>query len=381
MITASIPDFREAARRKLPRFLFEYIDGGSYAEATLRRNVSDLADLALRQRVLRDVSRIDLSTELFGQKLALPLALAPIGLAGLNARRGECQAVRAAEGAGVPFTLSTVGACTIGEVAKATRSPFWFQLYMIRDRAFMKDLLARAVEAGCSTLVFTVDMPVPGSRYRDYHTGLAGSGGMKGALWRFAQAAARPAWAWDVGLHGRPHTLGNVAPVLQGRTGIEDFFAWMRNNFDPSISWRDLDFIRAEWKGPLVIKGILDPEDAREAAQLGADGIVVSNHGGRQLDGVLSTARALPPVVDAVGDRLTVLADGGIRSGLDVVRMLALGAKGVLLGRAWAWALAAEGEAGVAKMLRLVEAEMRVAMALTGTTRIADIDATCLAHG
>lgn len=379
MITASIPDFREAARRKLPRFLFEYIDGGSYAEATLRRNVSDLADLALRQRVLRNVADLDLSTELFGQKLALPVALAPIGLAGLNARRGEAQAVRAAESAGVPFTLSTVGACTIAEVAKAATRPFWFQLYMIRDRAFMKDLLAQAVEAGCSTLVFTVDMPVPGSRYRDYHTGLAGSGGLKRALWRFGQAAARPAWAWDVGIHGRPHTLGNVAPVLKGKTGVEDFFAWMRNNFDPAIDWRDLDFIRAEWKGPLIIKGILDPEDAREAAQVGADGIVVSNHGGRQLDGVLSSTRALPPIVDAVGDRLTVLADGGVRSGLDVVRMLALGAKGVLLGRAWAWALAADGQAGVAKMLRLIEAEMRVAMALTGATRITDIDRTILA--
>ena len=381
MITASIPDFREAARRRLPRFLFEYIDGGSYAEATLRRNVSDLADLALRQRVLRDVSQLDLSTELLGQKLALPVALAPIGLAGLNARRGECQAVRAADKAGIPFTLSTVGACTIGEVASAAAKPFWFQLYMIRDRAFMKDLLAKAVEAGCSTLVFTVDMPVPGSRYRDYHTGLAGTGGLKGAAWRFAQAAARPAWAWDVGIHGRPHTLGNVAPVLQGRTGIEDFFAWMRNNFDPSINWRDLDFIRSEWKGPLVIKGILDPEDAKEAAALGADGLVVSNHGGRQLDGVLSSARALPPIADAVGDRMTVLADGGIRSGLDVVRMLALGAKGVLLGRAWAWALAASGEAGVTKMLKLIEAEMRVAMALTGTTKIAEIDRTILAGG
>ncbi|AIT81993.1 FMN-dependent L-lactate dehydrogenase LldD [Novosphingobium pentaromativorans] len=379
MIVASVPDFREAARRRLPRFLFEYIEGGSYAEATLRRNVEDLAGLALRQRVMRDVSRLDLSTELFGQKLALPLALAPIGLAGLNARRGECQAVRAAEKAGVPFTLSTVGACPLVEVAAAASKPFWFQLYMIRDRAFMKDLLAQAVAAGCSTLVFTVDMPVPGSRYRDYHTGLAGASGLKGATWRAAQALARPGWAWDVGLRGRPHTLGNVAPVLQGKTGIEDFFAWMRANFDPSINWRDLDFIRSEWKGPLVIKGILDPEDAREAAELGADGIVVSNHGGRQLDGVLSSARALPPIAESVGDRLTVLADGGIRSGLDVVRMLALGAKGVLLGRAWAWALAAGGQAGITKMLGLIEAEMRVAMALTGTTKIAEIDGSVLA--
>jgi len=379
MITASIADFREAARRRLPRFLFEYIDGGSYAEQTLRRNVADLADIALRQRVLRDVSALDLSTELFGEKLALPIALAPIGLAGLNARRGERQAVRAAEKAGIPFTLSTVGACAIGEVAAAASKPFWFQLYMIRDRGFMKELMAQAMAAGCSTLVFTVDMPVPGSRYRDYHTGLAGAPGLKGAAWRAAQAALRPGWAWDVGLWGRPHTLGNVAPVLQGRTGIEDFFAWMRSNFDPSINWRDLDFIRSEWNGPLVIKGILDPDDAREAAELGADGIVVSNHGGRQLDGVLSTARALPPIADAVGDRLTVLADGGVRSGLDVARLLALGAKGVLLGRAWAWALAAGGEAGITKMLGVIEAELRIAMALTGTTRISEINKNILA--
>ena len=379
MPIASVADFREAARRRLPRFLFEYIDGGSYAEVTLRKNVSELSDIALRQRVLRDVSELDLSTNLFGQKLALPVALAPIGLAGLNARRGECQALKAAEGAGVPFTLSTVGACSLEEVSRAASRPFWFQLYMIRDRAFMKDLLAQAAAANCSALVFTVDMPVPGSRYRDYHSGLAGADGLKGAIWRTAQAAMKPGWAWDVGVRGRPHTLGNVAPVLKGKTGIEDFFAWMRNNFDPSINWRDLDFIRSEWKGPLIIKGLLDPEDAREAAALGADGIIVSNHGGRQLDGVLSTARALPPIAEAVGDKLTVLADGGVRSGLDVVRMLALGAKGVLLGRAWAYALAAQGEAGVTKMLQLIEAEMRVAMALTGCSNIADIDQSILA--
>ena len=378
MPIASVLDFREAARRRLPRFLFEYIDGGSYAEVTLRKNVSELSDIALRQRVLRDVSALDLTTSLFGQEQALPVALAPIGLAGLNARRGETQALRAAEGAGVPFTLSTVGACSLAEVARASSRPFWFQLYMIRDRAFMKDLLAQAAAAQCSALVFTVDMPVPGSRYRDYHSGLAGADGLKGQIWRTAQAAMKPGWAWDVGVRGRPHTLGNVAPVLQGKTGIEDFFAWMRNNFDPSIHWRDLDFIRSEWKGPLIIKGLLDPEDAREAAALGADGIVVSNHGGRQLDGVLSTARALPPIADAVGDKLTVLADGGVRSGLDVVRMLALGAKGVLLGRAWAYALAAQGEAGVTKMLQLIEAEMRVAMALTGCSTIADINQSIL---
>ena len=379
MIIASVADFREAARRRLPRFLFEYMDGGSYGEVTLRKNSEDLANLALRQRVLRDVSKIDLSTELFGTRQALPVALAPVGLAGLNVRRGECQAVRAANRADVPFTLSTVSACPIGEVAAASSKPFWFQLYMIRDRAFMKDLLAKAVEAQCNALVFTVDMPVPGSRYRDYHTGLAGSGGLKGAAWRMAQAMARPGWAVDVGLLGRPHHLGNVAPVLEGKTGIDDFFAWMRNNFDPSINWSDLAFIRSIWKGPLILKGILDPEDAREAVKVGADGIVVSNHGGRQLDGVLSSARALPPIVDAVGDGLTVLADGGVRSGLDVVRMLALGARGVLLGRAWSYALAARGEAGVTRMLQIIEAEMRVAMALTGCTAISQINRDILA--
>ncbi|ABD25495.1 FMN-dependent alpha-hydroxy acid dehydrogenase [Novosphingobium aromaticivorans DSM 12444] len=379
MIAASIPDFRELARRRLPHFLFEYIDGGSYSETTLRRNVEDLRDIALRQRVLRDVSGLDLSTELFGQKVALPVALAPIGLAGMNARRGECQAVRAAETAGIPFTLSTVSACSLAEVAGAASKPFWFQLYMTRDRGFMRELLQEAVELKCSTLVFTVDMPVPGSRYRDYHSGLAGASGMKGALRRTLQGAMKPGWAWDVGVMGRPHGLGNVVRKLDGKTGIEDFFAWMRNNFDSSIAWSDLDFIRSEWNGPLVIKGLLDPEDAVEAANLGADGIVVSNHGGRQLDGVLSSAKALPAIADAVGDRMTVLADGGVRSGLDVVRLLALGAKGVLLGRAWVFALAAQGQAGVEHMLRLIEAEMRVAMTLTGVKNIGEIDRSILA--
>ena len=375
-----VEDYRELARRRLPRFLFDYVDGGSYAETTLRRNVADLASVALRQRVLREVGGLDLSTTLFGQSLQLPVALAPIGLAGLTARRGEVQAVRAAEGAGVPFILSTVSACPLDEVARAASRPFWFQLYMIRDRTFMRDLLARAKAVGCSALIFTVDMPVPGSRYRDYHSGLAGAPGIGGSLRRAGQALTHPRWAWDVGVNGRPHHLGNVAPVLGDRTGLEDFFAWMRGNFDPQISWKDLDWIRSEWTGPLIVKGILDAEDAREAANHGADGIVVSNHGGRQLDGVPATALALPPIADAVGDRLTVLADGGVRSGLDVVRMLALGARGVLLGRAWAYALAAAGEAGVAHMLTLIAAEMRVAMSLTGVTRIADIDRNILVN-
>ena len=374
MKAISINDYRELARRRLPRFLFDYVDGGSYAEVTLRRNVSALQDVALRQRVLRDVSGADLSTTLFGQSLSLPVALAPIGLAGLTARRGETQAVRAAETAGVPFILSTVSACPLAEVARAATRPFWFQLYMIRDRAFMRDLLAKAREAQCSALVFTVDMPVPGCRYRDYHSGLAGAPGLGGSLRRLGQALTHPRWAWDVGVNGRPLQLGNVAPVLGEDSGLEDYFAWMRGNFDPQISWADLDWIRSQWQGPLILKGILDAEDARLAADQGVDGLIVSNHGGRQLDGVPATALALPAIAEAVGDRLTVLADGGVRSGLDVVRLLALGARGVLLGRAWAWALAAEGQAGVERMLALLAAEMRVAMALTGVNRIADID-------
>lgn len=375
---ASTLDYRALARARLPHFLFEYIDGGSYAEVTLQRNVTDLAEVALRQRVMTDVSAIDLSTELFGQRLAMPVALAPVGLAGMNARRGEVQAARAAQAAGVPFCLSTVSVCPLAEVAAAA-APFWFQLYMIRDRAFMIDLIDQARAAGCSALVFTVDMPVPGSRYRDLRSGLAGAAGMAGSLRRAWQAARRPGWAWDVGLQGRPHHLGNVAPVLGSNSGLEDFLGWMRNNFDPTVTWRDLEFVRSRWDGPLIVKGILDPDDARLAADHGADGIIVSNHGGRQLDGVLSSAKALPPIADAVGGRVTVLADSGVRSGLDVVRMLALGADGVLLGRAWAYALAAAGEQGVRHMLGLIEVEMRVAMALTGCTNIPAITRDILA--
>lgn len=377
MIVSSTTDFREAARRKLPRFLFDYIDGGAYAERTLQRNVSDLADIALRQRVLKDVSAGDPSTTLFGVKQALPVALAPVGLTGMYARRGEAQAARAAAKKGVPFCLSTVSVCDVDEVSKASTAPIWFQLYVLRDRAFMRDLLIRAREAGATALVFTVDMPVPGARYRDAHSGMSGP---NAAARRLVQAMFKPAWAWDVGVMGRPHTLGNVAPVLGKTSGLEDFMGWLGANFDPSIQWKDLEWIRDLWKGPLIIKGVLDPEDAKAAADIGADGVVVSNHGGRQLDGVLSSARALPPIAEAVGDKITVLADGGVRSGLDVVRMLALGAKGVLLGRAAVHALAARGEAGVTQLLDLIEKEMRVAMALTGVRDVASIDRSILAE-
>ncbi|MEA5667146.1 alpha-hydroxy-acid oxidizing protein [Stenotrophomonas sp. ATCM1_4] len=377
MIISASTDYRAAAQRRLPPFLFHYIDGGAYAEHTLKRNVSDLSDIALRQRVLRDMSDLSLETELFGEKLAMPVALAPVGLTGMYARRGEVQAARAADSRGIPFTLSTVSVCPIEEVAPAIKRPMWFQLYVLRDRGFMRNALERAQAAGVTTLVFTVDMPVPGARYRDAHSGMSGP---NAGVRRIGQAMTHPRWAWDVGLFGRPHDLGNISAYRGHPTGLADYIGWLGNNFDPSISWKDLEWIREFWKGPMVIKGILDPDDARDAVRFGADGIVVSNHGGRQLDGVLSTARALPAIADAVQGDLKILADSGIRNGLDVVRMLALGADSVLLGRAFVYALAAQGEAGVANLLDLIAKEMRVAMTLTGARRIADISRDSLVN-
>ncbi len=368
---ANASDYRALARARLPHFLFEYVDGGSYDEVTLRRNVEDLQHVALRQRVLRDVSAINLATSLFGQEWAMPVGLGPVGLAGMYARRGEVQAARAAAAANVPFALSTVSACPLREVAASGSAP-WYQLYFVKDRRFVAAMIETAKEIGAPALILTVDLAVPGSRYRDAR---AAGGGLK----RMLQLAARPRWLWDVGIRGKPHSLGNLEPIVGSRAPLSDFQAWIHANFDPSVSWSDVEWVRKQWNGPLIIKGLLDEEDARKAAMSGADAIVVSNHGGRQLDGVLSTARALPSIAEAVGGQVPVLVDGGVRSGLDVVRMLALGADFVLLGRAWAYALAAAGEPGVAHVLRLIEAEMRVAMALTGCARIADIDRSALA--
>jgi L-lactate dehydrogenase (cytochrome) len=370
MIISSTHDYRLAAKRRLPPFLFHYIDGGAYDEHTLARNVADLRDLALRQRVLKAVGEVDLSARWFGEAVSLPVALAPVGLTGMYARRGEVQAARAASSRGVPFTLSSVSVCPIEEVQPAMTRPMWFQLYVLRDRGFMKNALERAWAAGVRTLVFTVDMPVPGARYRDRHSGMSGPF----AAWRrMLQAVTHPRWAWDVGLRGRPHDLGNVSAYLGHRIHLEDYIGWLGENFDPAIGWRDLEWIREYWKGSMVLKGILDPEDAREAVRFGADGIVVSNHGGRQLDGVLSSARALPAIADAVQGDLTILAESGVRSGLDVVRLLALGADGVLLGRAFVYALAAAGEQGVAHLLDLIASEMKVAMTLTGARAVGQI--------
>ncbi|MFL6728776.1 MAG: L-lactate dehydrogenase [Sphingomicrobium sp.] len=372
---ASVGDYRALAKARLPHFLFEYLDGGSYDEVTLGRNVADLQSVELRQRVLRDVSSIDLTTELFGQRWAMPVGLGPVGLSGLYARRGEVQAARAAAAAGVPFALSTLSACSIGEVTRGAGAP-WFQLYIVKDRGFVRDMIARATEAGCGALLLTVDLAVPGTRYRDYRAGLSGS--LRGPGARAWQVLRRPGWAWDVAVRGRPMTMGNLEPLLGSNAVLADLMGWVARNFDASVTWKDVEWVRDQWKGPLVIKGILDPDDARECLANGVDGMVISNHGGRQLDGVSSTARALPRVAEAVGGGIPLLVDGGVRSGLDVARMLALGADFVLLGRAWAYALAAAGQAGVAHVLELIEAEMRVATALTGCATLAEVGSAVL---
>jgi L-lactate dehydrogenase (cytochrome) len=363
---ATFEDYRRAAQRRLPRLLFDYVDGGSYAERTLNANVDDFGQVELRQRVMRDVSKLETGVTLFGQKLAMPVALAPIGMGGLLRKRGEMQAARAAKAAGLPFCLSTLSICGLQEVSSV--APPWFQLYVLKDRGYMRELLARAKSVGVPVLVFTVDLPVPGARYRDVRSGLFGGG--SGGIGRLMDGAMHPGWVMDVWFGGRPHDFANAAPAVGKGASFTDFWVWVRKNFDPTLTWDDLGWIREAWGGPIVIKGVLDAEDAKRACELGVDGVIVSNHGGRQLDSAPSGVRALPAVVDAVAGRATVLMDGGVRSGLDVLKAMALGANGCLIGRLWAMALAARGEAGVAAMLATLEAELKTAMALTGCTDI-----------
>ncbi len=369
MAIASITDFREAARRRLPDLFFQYIDGGSYDEATLKRNVADFSGITLRQRVMRDVSNLSTQIELLGRTWSMPVGLGPIGFTGMFAHRGEVQAARAALAAGAPFCLSTLSICDVEEVTQKSGAPIWFQLYMIRDRAFMSDLIDRLKIQKCPVLVFTVDLPVTGARYRDMRNGVSAPPSLPVMLSRAWQGVSHPAWLWDVRLTGGPLVFGNLTAAVKSRA-LGKFSTWIAENFDPTVTWKDIAWVRERWNGPIVIKGILDPDDAREALAAGADGIVVSNHGGRQLDGALSTIAALPRVVEAVEGRAPVLLDGGIRSGLDVLRALALGAQACLLGRAWAFALAAQGEAGVTQALSIIRAELAVAMALTGCTDV-----------
>ena len=373
LAAASVRDYREVARRRLPRQLFDYIDGGAYEEATLAANTADLEAISLRQRVLRDVSTRTMSTTVLGEELSLPVLLAPVGLAGMFANRAEVAAARAAEHAGVSFVESTVSICSLEEVAAATKRAPWFQLYVMRDRGYAENLMARAQAVGCRVLVLTADLAVVGARYRDTRNGLGGRVSPVGAAIRGLDRVSHPRWVWEVGIQGKPHTFGNLTDAVPGGNSPDDFRDWVDAQFDPSVTWDDLAWVRDHWEGPVVLKGILDPEDARAAADAGVDAVVVSNHGGRQLDAVPSTAAALPAVVEAVGDRIEVLVDGGVRSGLDLLKMMAMGAKACLVGRPWAWAVAANGEAGVAHLLEILRDELAVAMALTGTTDVANL--------
>ncbi|WP_411833713.1 L-lactate dehydrogenase [Pseudoxanthomonas mexicana] len=376
-LPATAADYRRLARARLPRFLFDYVDGGAGEEQTLRANEADWAKVILRQRVLVDVEGVDTGAVLAGQACDMPLALAPVGLAGMMARRGEVQAARAAAAAGVPFTLSTVGICPLQEIQRAVARPAWFQLYMLRDRGIVQALLQRAWDAGCRTLVFTVDLPLPGLRHRDIRNGLS-AGTARARLGRALDLLGHPAWTWDVALRGKPHAFGSLADHVPDARDMDAFKAWVDAQFDPSVTWAGIDWLRGQWPGTLLLKGILDEDDARAAVRAGAQGLVVSNHGGRQLDGAASTASRLPAIVQAVGAQAEVLVDGGIRGGVDVFRALALGARGVLVGRPWVWALAAAGERGLADLLQRWRQELRLAMTLAGVTRVADIRATHL---
>jgi L-lactate dehydrogenase (cytochrome) len=375
---ARVLDYRELARRRLPRQLFDYIDGGAYEEHTLRSNVADLEQLLLRQVVMRDVSRRDPVVEVLGQRLALPVILAPVGLGGMFARRAEVQAARAAESVGVPFVESTVSLCSIEEVAGATSTPPWFQLYVMRDRSYAEDLMARAGAVRAPVLLLTVDLAVVGARRRDVQNAIAGRPSPLGHLRRGLDLASHPRWIRDVAVRGRPLTFGNLEKAVPDGRSPGAFKKWVDAQFDPSVTWDDIAWVREHWNGRLVVKGVLDAEDARRAVDAGVDGLVVSNHGGRQLDAVPSTVRALPDVVDAVGGEVEVLVDGGVRSGLDVVKMIALGARAVLIGRPWAWAVAARGEAGVRHVLNLMRADIDVALGLTGHQSITQVDRSAL---
>ena len=372
----SIEDLRQIAKRRVPRAFFEYADCGSYAEETLRANRADLEKLKLRQRVFIDVDKRDLSTTLLGERMALPIVLAPTGLTGMQHADGEILACRAAHAAGIQFTLSTMSICSIEAVAAENPKPFWFQLYVMRDRGFAKSLVERAIAAKCSALMLTADLQIQGQRHRDIKNGLTVPPQIKIA--NIIDMATKPSWALSV-LKSKHKTFGNLDGHVKGMEGIKSLAQWTASQFDPTLSWKDLEWIRSIWPGKLIIKGILDIEDARIAAKSGTDAIVVSNHGGRQLDGAPSSISALPRIVDAIGTQKEVLFDGGVRSGQDVLRALALGAKGCLIGRAFLYGLGAGGQAGVAKAIDIIRNELEISMALTGTSRVDQIDRGVLA--
>ena len=373
-----IEDLRQAARRRVPRAFFDYVEAGAYSEQTLRANRADLERITLRQRVLVDVSQRDTGTTILGEKASLPIALAPIGIGGMQWANGEILACRAAQAAGVPYTLGTMSICSIEDVAEAVDKPFWFQLYVMKDRGFVRSLVERALAARCSALVLTVDLQVLGQRHADIKNGLSVPPSLK--LRNLLDMATKPAWAWRM-LTAKRWTFGNLAGHVKGERGVKEIADWVSHQFDPTLNWSDVEWIRSIWPGKLIIKGILDADDARTACQAGASAIVVSNHGGRQLDGAPSTISKLPKIVEAVGSETEVLFDGGVRSGQDVMRALALGARACLVGRAYIYGLGAGGEAGVATAIEILRKELSVTMALTGTRSIDEIDERVLDAG
>jgi L-lactate dehydrogenase (cytochrome) len=367
MIIANVEDYRKQCEARLPHFLYDYTSGGSYQENTLRANIADLQATLLRQRVMVDESHLNFSTDLWDETLSLPVVLGPVGMAGMYSSRSEVKAANAAKTTGIPFTLSTMGVCDVHEVAQKTGVPPWFQLYMLKDRGFIKGVIERSVSAGSKVLVFTVDLATPGRRYSEVHDGMEKDPTLAGMLGFVAQGALHPRWALDIVTKGWPLKFGTIAGAMPKGVSYGRF---VHDHFDASTTWKDIEWIRSIFPGKIILKGILDPEDAKRAIETNIDGILVSNHGGRQLDSVTSTIRALPKVVDAVRGRVPVFMDGGIRSGLDVLKALSLGAKACFVGRAWAYALGAAGEEGVRDMLDILKEELRVAMVLTGCSDV-----------
>jgi L-lactate dehydrogenase (cytochrome) len=371
-----IEDLRRLAQRRVPRAFFDYAEAGSYSEETLRANRCDMSAIKLRQRVLVDVSRADTATTILGEKVSLPLALGPVAMTGLEHGNGEILACRAAQAMGIPFTMSTLSICSIEDVAETVDKPFWFQLYVMKDRGFVRSLIERAAAARCSALVVTVDLQVLGQRHRDLKNGLSVPPSLK--VGNLINMAGKPRWAFGV-LAGKRWTFGNLDGHVKGMEGVRSLTQWVGTQFDRTLSWKDLEWIRSLWSGKLIIKGILDVEDAKLAAETGANALVVSNHGGRQLDGASSSISMLPKVAEAVGSRIEVLFDGDVRSGQDVLRALALGAKSCLIGRSYIYGLGAGGERGVIKAIEIIRKELEVSMALTGVNSIDEIGPGILA--
>ena len=372
-----IEDLRQAARRRVPRAFYEYADGGSYAEQTLNANCTDLEGIKLRQRVLVDVSNRSTATTILGEPVSLPLALAPIGLCGMQHGDGEILACRAAHAAGIPFTLSTMSISSIEDVAASVDKPFWFQLYVMKDRGFVRSLIERAAAVKCSALVLTVDLQILGQRHRDIKNGMTVPPQWR--LGNIVDMASKPLWLLSVA-RGKRRTFGNIAGHVRGMENVNSLSHWIAGQFDETLSWKDVEWIADQWRGKLILKGILDVDDARMAAKTGAAALVVSNHGGRQLDGAPSSIAALPPIVEAVGSSIELLFDGGIRSGQDVMRAIALGARACLSGRAYVYGLGAGGQAGVTRAIEIIRNELDVSMALTGVKSIGEIDRRVIAN-